>query len=169
MKYFQKKKEKDGSGVWTPIKAFLYTVQLESYSKEILKRHLNEEWQKSQKSIISIMELSIAHFKCNRVVYLCFFIPWLSCSTVHRLCFLQIWGKWARGGRSIQARKSEWPMTVQNRRKLRKKIKHVIILLLNPDVHFLSLLCSPQKNMTAACSGSQDKGSNCLSWKNMIL
>lgn len=41
-------------------------------------------------------------------------------STVHRLCFLQIWGKWARGGRSIQARQSEWPMTVQNRRKLEK-------------------------------------------------
>lgn len=54
------------------------------------------------------------------VLYICFFIPWLSHSTVHRLCFLQIRGKWARGGRSIQARKSEWPMTVQNRRKLEK-------------------------------------------------
>lgn len=39
---------------------------------------------------------------------------------VHRLCLLQIRGKWARSGRSIQARQGEWPMTVQYRRKLEK-------------------------------------------------
>lgn len=76
---------------------------------------------KNHKSIIGIAELSIAHFKCDHVE--CLAVP-LSLGSfipqVHRLCFLQIWGKWARGRRSIQARQSEWPMTVQNRRKLEK-------------------------------------------------
>lgn len=89
----------------------------------------------------------------------------LSTPQVHRLCFLQIWGKRARGGRSIQARHSEWPMTVQYSRKLRKKIKHIIILLHNLNFHFLSPLYSLRQNMTASCSGSRDKGSDCLAWR----
>lgn len=66
------------------------------------------------------------------VLSVCLFTPGALTAQVHRLCLLQIWGKRARGGGSIQARQSEWPMTVQDRRKLRKKTKHVTTLLLNP-------------------------------------
>lgn len=41
---------------------------------------------------------------------------------VHRLCLLQVRGKWARSRRSIQARQRERPMTVQYRRELEKCI-----------------------------------------------
>lgn len=113
-----------------------YTQSNVSLSQRILKRHSMGNG-KNHKSIIGIAELSTAHFKCDHVeclavpLFLGSFIP-----QVHRLCFLQIWGKWARGRRSIQARQSEWPMTVQNRRKLGKEVKHIITLSLKAHVPF---------------------------------
>lgn len=73
---------------------------------------------------------TIPHFKPNHVGCLCLLVPWSLSPQLHWLCLLQVWRKWARSGRSIQARQSEWSMTVQYRRKLRRKQTQISNLLL---------------------------------------
>lgn len=65
---------------------------------------------------------TIPHFKPNHVGCLCLLVSWSLSPQLHWLCLLQVWRKWARSRRSIQARQSERSMTVQYRRKLEKRI-----------------------------------------------
>lgn len=77
-------------------------------------------------------------FQTNPAGHLCFLVPWSLNSQLYGLCLLQVWRKWARSGRSIQARQSEWSMTVEHRRKLRRQKQ--IRSYYNLCFHFLSLL-----------------------------
>lgn len=61
------------------------------------------------------------HFELSHAdVYV--LVPWSLSPQLHSLCLLQVWRKRARSGRSIQARQSEWSMTVQYRRELEERI-----------------------------------------------
>lgn len=67
-------------------------------------------------------------FQTNPAGHHCVLVPWSLSSQLHGLCLLQVWRKWARSGRSIQAGQSKWSMTVEHRRKLGRQ-KQISILL----------------------------------------
>lgn len=100
------------------------------------------------------------HFELSHAdVYV--LVPWSLSPQLHSLCLLQVWRKRARSGRSIQARQSEWSMTVQYRRELRKKQMQISI----------PVLISPSTFCPSSPPGQtlpQDKGSDWVSWKTVM-
>ena len=60
-------------------------------------------------------------------------------------------------GTFLKARQSERPMTVQHRRKLRKKIKHITILLCSPELPFLPLFHSLRQGAAAPAAAHGTK------------
>lgn len=100
------RKGKEEGGVWTPIKAFLNTVQLESYWKGIPRRHFSGNGNNHN----SCQHCGTSHRSLRMSscwVSLCSFIPWFSHSASAQVMFSVDLGKMGQGWK-VHPSQTEW-------------------------------------------------------------